>query len=224
MKTVTLGILELQGDFYNHAQAFINTGANCVPIRRVDDLTQPLDGLVMPGGESTTMSIILQKWHMFPVIKLLIQEGMPVFATCAGSILLANKILNNHPNQPVESLEVLSLEVDRNGFGRQIDSFETDVKIKLSSKYSIITGVFIRAPRFVRISKPAVPLGSIKLDDGAEEVVAIQQGNIIAISFHPELTDNIDLQKYFIDICIKHKQHLPTQIPAIFNNSNSNSR
>lgn len=206
MNKVTLGVLELQGDFYNHAQSFLRIGANCVPIRRVKDLQQDLSGIVMPGGESTTMSIMLKKWQLEPVLKNKINAGLPVFATCAGSILIASEIRNNHYNQPIVPLKAVNLVVDRNGFGRQIDSFETKVNIKLEKEEITIPGVFIRAPRFIKITPPAIPIGTIKLDDGKTEIVAVKQNNIIAISFHPELTDNLELQKYFVNICNQWKK------------------
>lgn len=155
------------------------------------------------------------------MLKTLIGNGMPVFATCAGSILVSRDIRNNHRNQPIVPLNVINLVVDRNGFGRQVDSFETEVEIRIDNKSFTIPGVFIRAPRFVDFASPVTAIGSIELDSGYPEVVAVQQYNIIALSFHPELTEDTTLQEYFIKTCRQWKQHLSTDNSANLKNSSS---
>ena len=201
MANKRIGVLEIQGDFSSHEKMLKRAGAQIIPVRTALDLTKDLAGLVLPGGESTTMSLMIQKWNLFETLQKLINTGLPVFATCAGSILLAQHILNNDGNQPVKSLNVIDLTVDRNGFGRQVESFEVDIEMQLAQEQYQLTGVFIRAPRFINLGNDVKPIGKILKGEYKNEVVAVQKDNIIAISFHPELTNNIQLQQYFLSLC-----------------------
>ena len=184
-----IGILALQGAFAEHAEVLKSLGAEPVPIRLPADLNG-IDALIIPGGESTTIIKLLKEYNLLEPIKQLIHKGMPILGTCAGMVLLAKKISGN--NQ--ESLGAMDIEVKRNAFGRQVESFETDLAIPALGDKSF-HGVFIRAPQVQKVEQDVEILSQI-----GDTVVAVQQGKLLACAFHPELTDDLRFHKYFLSL------------------------
>ena len=189
--SMRIGVLAIQGAVAEHMYALSQLHVEAVPVRLPADL-DGLDGLILPGGESTTISKLLKEYHLTEALQQRIAEGFPLFGTCSGLILLAKKITNHG----VGSLCVLDIEVERNGFGRQVDSFETELSVP-KFKDSSFHGIFIRAPVITNV-EPGVEVLS-RLNGN---VVAVQQGRNIACSFHPELTDDLRFHRYFIDLVI----------------------
>jgi pyridoxal 5'-phosphate synthase pdxT subunit len=195
---LTIGVLAVQGDFAEHA-AMLRRADPSVTVREVrtpKDL-EGLDGLIVPGGESTTIGKLLVAYGLELPIREKAEMGMPVWGTCAGMILLARDIQGGEPDGRIG---LMDLSVQRNAFGRQIDSFETELSFK--GLDAPIHAVFIRAPTVRQVGKEAQPLA--RLADG--RVVAARQGNLLATAFHPELTPDVRLHKYFIDACRAHAQ------------------
>ena len=193
-----IGVLALQGDFREHVAALRRLNVDTVEVRLPEDL-DGLDGLILPGGESTTISRLLAKAGLLEPLRTCIRQGFPVMGTCAGSIVLAEEAIGF--DQP--GLEAMHITVERNAFGRQVDSFETDLTVAAlgGEPYHAI---FIRAPRIVAVRPPAAALAT--LDDGT--VVAAREGNLLALAFHPELTDDPRLHGYFIEIARNAAQPL----------------
>jgi 5'-phosphate synthase pdxT subunit len=187
---VQIGVLALQGAFARHVERLRAVGATAVEVRTAEQL-RGVDALVMPGGESTTMSNLLGSAELFDPIAERIEGGMPVFGTCAGMILLADKILDGRDDQ--RHFAVLDITVRRNGYGRQVDSFETDLELDDSDPFH---GVFIRAPRVEAIGPDVEVLASF---DG--DPVLVRHGSLLAASFHPELTDDVRLHRLFLSLC-----------------------
>ncbi len=186
-----IGVLAAQGAFAEHVAALHHLGVDAVTVRLPDDLHE-IDGLIIPGGESTTISKLMLAYELGGRIKTLIERGLPVFGTCAGMIMLAKNIVDANGVKPIG---IMSITVRRNAFGRQVDSFETDLSIpSLGTK--LFHAIFIRAPRIESVD-PSVEVLA-KLDDGS--IVAARQGNAVVSSFHPELTDDPRFHKYFLDI------------------------
>jgi 5'-phosphate synthase pdxT subunit len=181
-----IGVLALQGAVSEHIEMLKSLGVEAFPVKTVDQI-KSIDGLIIPGGESTTMVKLITKFELADIIKKRIAEGMPVYGTCAGMILLAKRIKNYEQF----SLGVLDISVIRNAFGRQIDSMEIDLQVKgLKTPFHAI---FIRAPIAVELGKDVEALASIK-----EGVVFLRQGNVFASAFHPELGDDPRIHKMFI--------------------------
>ncbi|WP_411558370.1 pyridoxal 5'-phosphate synthase glutaminase subunit PdxT [Plantibacter sp. MPB07] len=186
-----VGVLALQGDFREHAAVLTSLGADVSLIRRPSELTG-LDGLVLPGGESSVMDKLARSFDLAGPLREAITAGLPVYGTCAGLILLADRILDGITGQ--QSLGGLDVSVRRNAFGSQLDSFETDLSIPVLGDPPV-HAVFIRAP-VVEAAGPAVtPLAS--LPDG--RMVAVEQGNLLGTSFHPEVTGDTRFHAYFLD-------------------------
>lgn len=186
-KNKTIGVLSLQGDFSEHITTLRSIGVHARQVRLPEDL-ETIDGIILPGGESTTMVNLLDFFKIRePLIKK-IQQGMPVWGTCAGMILLAKKLVQDRPLP----LGLMDIVVNRNAFGRQIESFETDLVINGLDKPMHAT--FIRAP-FIEKAGPDVSILS-KLPDGT--IVAAQEKHMLATSFHPELTADKRLHEYFV--------------------------
>jgi len=188
----TIGLLALQGDFEKHRAAFEDRLK--VPTRLVrtpEDLAQ-VEALLLPGGESTTIIKLMQRVGLDAAIKERVAAGMPAFGTCAGMILLSKKI-EGRPDQP--TLGVLDVTVARNAFGRQIDSFEADIPFDLdiAADNRPVRGVFIRAPYATEIGGKVQVLAHFE-----ERIVGVRQANLLAIAFHPELTDDTRLHEYFV--------------------------
>jgi len=183
-----IGILALQGDFARHAEAFGDVGAETVAVRHAAEL-DGLEGLVIPGGESTTLLNLMRDEPWFDAIRSFHAGGGSVWGTCAGAIILAREVLD--PTQ--DSLGLLDATIRRNAFGRQLDSFET--RLEVQNGLGQLSGVFIRAPRFVELGADVEVLARY---DG--EPVLVRQGRILAATFHPELTGDRRLQRDFIEM------------------------
>ena len=186
--TKVVGVLALQGAFNSHTKVLDSIGVSTQEVRTPQDLVY-VDALVMPGGESTTMSQLLESYELFEPIKKLIREGLPVFGTCAGMILLANKIIDGRDDQL--SFGAIDIEVQRNAYGRQIDSFEADINVK--SFVSSFHAVFIRAPRIVKAD------GAVEiLAEFGDDIVLAKQKNVLVASFHPELSPDKRIHEMFV--------------------------
>jgi len=186
-----IGVLALQGDVSEHIKVTELAGADSVPVKTIEDIKK-IDGLIIPGGESTTIGKLMRKYKLDSIIKDRINEGMPVYGTCAGMILLAKKI----QNLDQFTLGILDIIILRNAFGRQVDSMEFDLDIKgINSKFHAI---FIRAPVATNPGPKVEVLSSIP-----EGVVFLKQNNVLASSFHPELGNDLRIHKYFIDMIKK---------------------
>lgn len=184
-----VGVLALQGGVIEHFSILEKLNANPFYIKSKNDIKNSFDGLILPGGESTAMSIMLNELCLYTPLKNCILDGMPVFGTCAGLILLSKQSVKN---DKTHSFGVLDVFVKRNGYGRQLDSFTKT--INFDDKFQI-EGVFIRAPLIQQIGQNVQKLATC--DDN---VVAVRENNILASSFHPELTDNPKVHEYFLDM------------------------
>lgn len=184
-----VGVLALQGAFRAHELALAEAGARTRQVRLPRDL-EGVDALVMPGGESTTMSKLLETSGLFDELKGRLTDGLPVFGTCAGMILLAGDVLDGRPDQL--SFGVIDICVRRNGYGRQIDSFEAELDIP--GVEGTFTAVFIRAPIIEGLDGDIEVLAS-----HAGQPVAVACGNVFGVTFHPELTDDVRLHGLFVE-------------------------
>lgn len=194
MAQLRIGVLALQGAFREHAAALRTLKANPVEVRQLKDITG-LDAMIIPGGESTTIGKLLVELGIMEPLKEKITAGMPVYGTCAGLILLCRNIEDSV--QP--RLGMLNAVVRRNAFGRQVDSFERDLQIPVLGT-APFPAVFIRAPVIVEVGNNVQTLASI--EQGRENrAVAVRQDNILATSFHPELTGDTRLHQYFLGMC-----------------------
>ena len=183
-----VGVLALQGAFSSHTKVLDSIGVSTQEVRTPQDLAS-VDALVMPGGESTTMSQLLESSELFEPIKKLIHEGLPVFGTCAGMILLASKIIDGRDDQV--SFGAIDIEVQRNAYGRQIDSFEADINIE---SFDIpFHAVFIRAPRIVKADRSVETLAEF-----GDDIVLAKQKNVLVASFHPELSHDKRIHEMFV--------------------------
>ncbi|MBM2810477.1 MAG: glutamine amidotransferase [Chloroflexi bacterium] len=185
-----IGVLALQGAFREHIQALVRLGADAVEVRRPRDL-DGLDGLIIPGGESTTIRLLMAEYGLDDAIRERIGSGFPVVGTCAGMIVLAKHV----DDEASPGLNGLDVQVHRNAFGRQVDSFEEDIAIPALGD-TLFHGVFIRAP-IVESVGPGVEVLA-KLPDG--RIVAVRQGSVIGVSFHPELTDDDRFHRLFLSL------------------------
>jgi 5'-phosphate synthase pdxT subunit len=188
----TVGVLALQGDVREHVATLENLGATSRKVRQASDL-DGLDGLIIPGGESTTISHLLVTSGLREPLQYLIDEGFPVFGTCAGLIMLASEVLDGRSDQ--WSFAALDVSVRRNGYGRQIASFESPIVI---AECGTVPGVFIRAPRIVRSGPEVTVLATLDHGDG-EHPVLVRQGSAWGCSFHPELTSDVLVHGLFLD-------------------------
>lgn len=187
-----IGILALQGAFEEHAKVLEKLGVVSVEIRNLDDFQQvqsDLSGLILPGGESTTMGKLLRDQDMLVPIREAILSGLPVFGTCAGLILLAREIIS----QEESHLATMDIVVERNAYGRQLGSFYTEAEYKGVGQ---IPMTFIRGPIISSLGEGVEVLATV--DD---QIVAAQEKNMLVTSFHPELTDDVGLHQYFINMC-----------------------
>lgn len=185
-----VGILALQGAFIEHAQMLARIGVQPVEVRLPEHL-EGVDGLIIPGGESTTIGLLAKKWGLIGSLREFAFSGRPIWGTCAGMILLAKEILDGVPGQP--TLELMDIAVRRNAFGRQVESFEVDLAIPVLGDPPF-HAVFIRAPVIERVGAGVEVLAS--LEDGT--AVAVQQGNLLATAFHPELTKDTRFHQHFV--------------------------
>lgn len=188
-----IGVLALQGAFREHQQALAECGAESIQVRFPEQLKE-INGLIIPGGESTTIGKLLLEYDLFEPVKLLGEKGVPVFGTCAGMILLAKDIEGS--NQP--RLGLMDIQVRRNAYGRQVDSFEEDLEISVLGK-SPFRAVFIRAPF---ITKVATGVEVLARQDG--KIVCAREKNFLAAAFHPELTGDRRLHQFFLEMVKKN--------------------
>ncbi|WP_026975893.1 pyridoxal 5'-phosphate synthase glutaminase subunit PdxT [Alicyclobacillus contaminans] len=184
-----IGILALQGAVREHQQMLEKLGAETVLIKKPEHL-DGIEGLVVPGGESTTMGKLLREYDLLQPIKAMGEQGLPVFGTCAGMIVMAKRIQG--ADEP--HLGLMDVEVNRNSFGRQVNSFETDLDIPAIGEQPF-PAVFIRAPHVTEVGDSVEVLARYE-----DRVVAARQGRLLALSFHPELTGDDRLHRYFLDM------------------------
>lgn len=188
VRDLTIGILALQGDFEAHRKMLgERLGVRAVLVRSADEL-EAIDGLIIPGGESTTMGKLLVRFGLAALIRDRAREGMPIYGTCAGLILLANRIEGS--DQP--RLNLLDVTVARNAFGRQVDSFEADISVP-SLGDQPVRGVFIRAPCVTEVGSGVEVIATY-----ADRIVAVRQRNVLGIAFHPELTNDQRMHAEFV--------------------------
>lgn len=187
---MNVGVLALQGDFREHLAALAECGVNATPVKTAEEI-KSIDALVIPGGESTTISKLAKSFDLFDLIKSRIASGLPTYGSCAGMIMVAKSIKD--PASGQETFGGINIEVERNAFGRQVDSFEEDLEFKglTGPKFR---AVFIRAPWVAKSGEGVEVLSEI---DG--HAVAVRQGKVLATSFHPELTSDNRIHRYFIE-------------------------
>jgi 5'-phosphate synthase pdxT subunit len=189
LENKTVGVLAIQGDFERHVYQVNLVGARSVEVRLPRDLAK-LDALILPGGESTTINIMIDRFDLRePLLKF--GRSKPVFGTCAGMIMLAKKIENDISR--VRPLGLMDIDVDRNGYGRQVHSFEEELDANLAEQKASLTATFIRAPRVTRLGE-----GIETLAKWRDDPVLIKQGRTLAASFHAELDDDTTLLEYFL--------------------------
>lgn len=189
-----IGVLALQGAVSEHIQQIESLGLDAVAVKTREDLNG-IDGLILPGGESTTIGKLLERYDLLLPIQTLAQLGLPIFGTCAGLILLAKRITGSE----TPHLGLMNIMVERNSFGRQVDSFE--VSITIPSIGDDIPAVFIRAPHIVSIGDNTEILAKYE-----ERIVLARDGQFLGCSFHPELTEDIRILQYFVDMVNEFKK------------------
>jgi 5'-phosphate synthase pdxT subunit len=187
-----IGVLCLQGDFREHLQVLADLGIPTVRVRNPSDL-EDVSGLVIPGGESTVIDKLSQIYELRDPIMKLIESGLPVFGTCAGLILLSDSLVDGTATQ--KTFGGLDVAVQRNAFGSQVDSFE--YQIDFDGLAEPVKAAFIRAPIVVEVGEKVKVLA--RLSDS--RIVAVRQGNLLGISFHPEVTGDSSVHSYFVDMC-----------------------
>ncbi|TDB84905.1 pyridoxal 5'-phosphate synthase glutaminase subunit PdxT [Actinomadura sp. KC216] len=196
----TIGVLALQGDVREHAHALEAAGARALAVRRREELEQ-VDGLVLPGGESTTMWRLARSFDLLEPLRKRIEAGMPAYGSCAGMIMLADRIRDGVDGQ--ETVGGIDMTVRRNAFGRQVDSFESDVELT-GMGGTPYHAVFIRAPWVESVGDAVEVLGrTAPVPEGgpdAGRIVAVRQGRLMATAFHPELTGDFRVHHYFADL------------------------
>lgn len=192
-----IGVLALQGAVTEHIHSIELAGAEGVPVKQVEQLAE-LDGLILPGGESTTIGKLMRKYGFMEAVRSFAAEGKPVFGTCAGLIVMAERIAG----QEEAHLGLMDMTVSRNAFGRQRESFETDLPVK--GIEGAVRAVFIRAPLIESVGEGVEVLSTYN-----DEIVTARQGNLLACSYHPELTDDYRLHAYFVDMARSAKNAVP---------------
>jgi pyridoxal 5'-phosphate synthase pdxT subunit len=195
MAGLTVGVFALQGDVREHVAALSACGVSAVHVRRPGELDD-VDAMVIPGGESTTMSKLAVEFGLLEPLQKRLDDGMPAYGSCAGMIMLASEVLDGRPDQ--RCLGALDVTVRRNAFGRQVDSFESDVEIEGAGGFH---AVFIRAPWVERAGEGVEILG--RLNTG--RIVAVRQRNVLATAFHPELTGDLRVHRLFVDMARRAK-------------------
>jgi 5'-phosphate synthase pdxT subunit len=191
----TIGVLALQGDFIEHEAMLRRLRVEPREVRSADQL-KGLDGLIIPGGESTTFGRLIEDFRLFEPLSAFVRAGTPTWGTCAGMILLAR----HASDLPFPTLQAIDIEVDRNAYGRQVDSFEADIDIPAIGAEPF-HAIFIRAPVVASVGADVEVLATCRRSEGEpDKPVAVRQGSVMATSFHPELTDDTRLHRYFIDI------------------------
>ena len=204
--TLTIGVLALQGAFLEHVKILRQLGAQAVEVRKPEQLSE-LDGLIIPGGESTTMGLIAERWGLVEPLREWVHSHRPTWGTCAGMILLAEHATGQKQGgQPL--LGGLDITVNRNYFGRQAESFETLLTAPQLGD-APFHAVFIRAPAITAIGDKAEVLAEYHSPAGADVIVAVRQGPILATAFHPELTNDSRWHQLFLEMVCKENAHAP---------------
>jgi len=193
-------VLAVQGDVREHVHVLSSLGAQASGVRRPRELDE-VDAIVIPGGESTTMDKLVRAFELYDPLRKRIADGMPAYGSCAGMIMLADRIADARPDQ--QTLGGLDMTVRRNAFGRQTESFETGVRIDGIGD-DPFDAVFIRAPWVESVGPEVAVLGSVTGTDEAGRIVAVRQGALMATSFHPELTGDTRIHRLFVDIVKGH--------------------
>ncbi len=196
MKSPILGVLALQGDSREHLRRIGDAGATGISVRRAGEL-EAVDGLILPGGESTTIAKLLNRFGLMEPLRARIRAGLPVYGSCAGMILLADRILAAPHDQ--DTIGGMDITVRRNAFGRQIESFENEVPMPAVGERSF-AAVFIRAPWVEQAGPDVEILGRVSGGAADGRVVAVRQGALLATSFHPELTDDGRIHAFFVEM------------------------
>ena len=194
--TVTIGVLAVQGDVREHLHVLESVGARAAPVRRPAEV-EAVDGLVIPGGESTTMDKLVRAFELQEPIRARLKEGMPAYGSCAGMIMLADRIADGRPDQ--QTLGGLDVTVRRNAFGRQVDSFEEDLHIPAIGG-APMRAVFIRAPWVEEFGAGVEVLATVEEGPARGHVVAVRQGSLLATSFHPEVTGDHRFHQLFVQM------------------------
>ena len=189
---MNIGVLALQGDFREHIKSAHECGHSAVEVRRISELND-VDALILPGGESTAIALLAKNYDLIDPIRTRIKAGMPTYGSCAGMILLADRIVDGVQGQI--TFGGLDMTVRRNAFGRQVDSFESDLNFAGTSLHAI----FIRAPWVEEIGPDVEVISSVTTPDGQSHPVAVRQNHLMATSFHPELTHDLAVHRYFFD-------------------------
>ena len=195
-----IGVLALQGDVREHLAALREQGAEAVAVRRPEELAG-VDGLVLPGGESTTIYKLAERFGLLEPLRAAVRDGLPAYGSCAGMILLADRLLDAPPDQ--QTIGGLDVTVRRNAFGRQVDSFESDIAVS-GLDGGPLHAVFIRAPWVEEAGEGVEVLGRVVGGAADGRIVAVRQGNVVATSFHPELTGDRRVHALFVDIVRRH--------------------
>jgi 5'-phosphate synthase pdxT subunit len=194
--TPTIGVLALQGDVREHLVALDRAGAQGRPVRRPEELAG-LDGIVLPGGESTTMDKLMRAFGVRDPLRAALRAGLPAYGSCAGMILLADRVLDGKADQ--ETLGGIDMTVRRNAFGRQVASFEGEVHLEGLGDQPV-HGVFIRAPWVEEVGESVEVLARVEDGEAAGRIVAVRQGSLLATSFHPEMTGDGRVHELFVRI------------------------
>jgi 5'-phosphate synthase pdxT subunit len=187
-----IGVLALQGDFREHIEAIHACGHEALEVRRVSELDQS-QALILPGGESTTIALLAKNYGLIEPLKKRIAQGMPTYGSCAGMILLADRIIDGVEGQ--ETFGGIDMTVRRNAFGRQVDSFESELDFAGHQ----LRAVFIRAPWVEELGSEVEVISSVKTPTGEMHPVAVRQKHLMATSFHPELTHDLAVHRYFFE-------------------------
>jgi 5'-phosphate synthase pdxT subunit len=207
-----IGVLALQGDVREHRLMLERAGARTIAVRRPAELAD-LDGIVLPGGESTTMYKLARTFDLFEPLQQAVRGGLPAFGTCAGMIMLADHIENGIPGQ--ETIGGLDIVVRRNAFGRQVDSFEADLDVSVQGRPMDrpFHAMFIRAPWVEKLGQDVEPVARVATGEAVGRIVAVRQADLLATSFHPEITGDHRMHALFVDM-VQSKLDGPGGTPA----------
>jgi pyridoxal 5'-phosphate synthase pdxT subunit len=190
-----VGVLAVQGDVREHINSLTSLNVAVQKVRNPEEL-KTVNALVIPGGESTTISMLAKRVGLMDPLKKFVKDGFAVYGSCAGMIMLADEILDGRSDQ--ETIGGLDITVRRNAFGRQVDSFETDLGVKDFDKS--FRAIFIRAPWVERVGESVEVLAAVTAENGTQHPVMVRQGSVLATAFHPELTNDNRVHEYFVQM------------------------
>jgi 5'-phosphate synthase pdxT subunit len=193
--TATIGVLAVQGDVREHVRVLTGLGARALTVRRPRELDE-VDAIVIPGGESTTMDKLVRAFDLYDPLRKRIASGMPAYGSCAGMIMLADRIADARPDQ--QTLGGIDITVRRNAFGRQVDSFEEDIHV--AGLDGLVRAVFIRAPWVEEAGPDVEVLARVEEGPAAGRIVAVRQGALLATSFHPEVSGDDRVHRLFVEL------------------------